>query len=88
MQKVRLASILVIIGLSFYPCSILSAEMQREPQAQSNQFRRIEQSAILKIAVTVGGLTLIGGQLWWFLGSKPKSQQAEAIDRNIDKSQL
>jgi plastocyanin domain-containing protein len=30
-------------------------------------------------AIALGGLSLIGTQLWWFLGSKPKSQKAEGI---------
>jgi plastocyanin domain-containing protein len=32
--------------------------------------------ALNKVAVTVGGLGLIGLELWWFLLSKPKSRQA------------
>jgi len=28
-------------------------------------------------AIAIGGLSLMVAQLWWFLGSKPKSQQAE-----------
>ena len=38
-------------------------------------FRRIEQPISLKIGVTLGGLALIGTELWWFLFSKTKSQQ-------------
>jgi len=29
------------------------------------------------VEIALGGLFLIGAQLWWFLGSKPKSQKAE-----------
>lgn len=43
------------------------------------QFRRIEQPIGLKTAVTLGGIGLIGLELWWFLFSKPKAVQA---DRN------
>ncbi|HBB34759.1 MAG TPA: hypothetical protein DDZ80_09775 [Cyanobacteria bacterium UBA8803] len=43
---------------------------------QTVQFRRIEQPLGNKIAVTLGGLGLIGLELWWFLLSKPKSRQA------------
>ena len=43
------------------------------------QFRRIEQPIGLKTAVTLGGMGLIGLELWWFLFSKPKAIQA---DRN------
>ncbi|PZV07039.1 MAG: hypothetical protein DCF22_22725 [Leptolyngbya sp.] len=44
--------------------------------AQSNQFQRIDQPLGNKIAVTLGGLGLIGLELWWFLLSKPKSLKA------------
>lgn len=85
MQKLRLAIILSSIGLSFSAFSLLASEMpmpkEVNPNAdRSSQFQRIEQPLVFKIAVTAGGLALIGAQLWWFLGSKPKSQQAEASD--------
>ncbi|NHC35342.1 cupredoxin domain-containing protein [Scytonema millei] len=51
--------------------------MQRSETEQESQFRRIEQPLWLKGAVTVGGLGLIGLELWWFLLSKPKSQKAK-----------
>ncbi|MBM0742353.1 hypothetical protein JOY44_12110 [Phormidium sp. CLA17] len=50
--------------------------------AQSNQFQRIDQPLSNKIAVTLGGLSLIGLELWWFLLSKPKSRKAIA-DRGV-----
>ena len=40
---------------------------------QSSQFRSIEQPFELKLAVTVGGLALIGLELWWFLLSRPST---------------
>lgn len=49
-------------------------EMQSTKQTE--QFRRIEQPLGNKVAVTLGGLGLIGLELWWFLLSKPKSRQA------------
>lgn len=45
---------------------------------ESTQFRRIEQPLSNKVAVTLGGLGLMGLELWWFLLSKPKSQKAAA----------
>lgn len=45
---------------------------------QTGQFHRIEQPLGNKVAVTLGGLSLIGLELWWFLLSKPKSQKVEA----------
>ncbi|MCA6553992.1 MAG: hypothetical protein IM585_18890, partial [Pseudanabaena sp. M135S2SP2A07QC] len=38
------------------------------------QFKVIDQPLINKILVTVGGMSLIGAELWWFLVSKPKSK--------------
>lgn len=43
---------------------------------KSEQFQRIEQPLSDRIVVTLGGLGLIGLELWWFLFSKPKAQQA------------
>jgi plastocyanin domain-containing protein len=53
---------------------------QTRQTGQTGQFRRIEQPIGNKVAVTVGGLGLIGLELWWFLFSKPKSQKAVAAD--------
>lgn len=57
----------------------MPAKHNMEPQpTESTQFRRIEQPLGNKVAVTLGGLGLIGLELWWFLLSKPKSQKVEA----------
>ncbi len=50
-------------------------KMDSHTAPQPNQFQRIEQPPGNKIAVTLGGLGLIGLELWWFLLSKPKSRQ-------------
>lgn len=42
------------------------------------QFHPLDQPLWMKGAVTVGGLGLIGLELWWFVLSKPKSRQATA----------
>jgi plastocyanin domain-containing protein len=47
------------------------------PQSSSTQFQRIDQPLANKVAVTLGGLGLMGLELWWFLLSKPKSQRVE-----------
>jgi plastocyanin domain-containing protein len=52
--------------------------MQPSQREQTGQFRPIEQPLRNKIIVTVGGLGLIGLELWWFLLSKPKSARAIA----------
>ncbi|MBF2021566.1 MAG: cupredoxin domain-containing protein [Hydrococcus sp. C42_A2020_068] len=52
--------------------------IQPSQNQPTEQFQRIEQPIVNKIAVTLGGLGLIGLELWWFLLSKPKSARAIA----------
>jgi plastocyanin domain-containing protein len=52
------------------------AQMLHQMSDRSGPFQRLEQPLSNKIIVTVGGLGLIGLELWWFLASKPKSRQA------------
>ncbi|AFY73584.1 hypothetical protein Syn7502_01516 [Synechococcus sp. PCC 7502] len=73
----KLTSILLSMGLSVGIASSMSAQ---EMKHNSAKFQPIEQPITLKIAIALGGLSLIGAQLWWFLGSKPKSQKAEISD--------
>jgi plastocyanin domain-containing protein len=73
----KLTGILLSVGLSLGIASTMSAQ---EMKHSSPKFQPIEQPISLKIAIALGGLSLIGGQLWWFLGSKPKSQKAEMSD--------
>lgn len=47
-----------------------SAQMQ--PTEPTPTFHRIDQPIGLKTAVTVGGIGLIGVELWWFLFSKSR----------------
>lgn len=70
-----------LAGLGFLLGAIsgaLAAEMPAEHTTERTQFRRIEQPLGNKVAVTLGGLGLMGLELWWFLLSKPKSQKVEA----------
>jgi plastocyanin domain-containing protein len=46
--------------------------------APNSQFRSVEQPLALKVGVAIGGLALIGVELWWFLFSKSPAQQAQA----------
>ncbi|MGL5794432.1 MAG: hypothetical protein ACRC06_08470 [Waterburya sp.] len=39
----------------------------------TSQFQKLEQPLALKLAVIVGGVGLIGAELWWFMGNKIKS---------------
>ena len=73
-----------LVGLGFLLGTIsgvMAAEtgmdsMNEQHAPSSNQFQRIEQPLENKIIVTVGGLGLIGLELWWFLFSKPKLRHA------------
>ena len=42
------------------------------------EFQKIEQPLGVKLGVTAAGVGLIGLELWWFLGSKPRSQKAQS----------
>lgn len=72
-----------LVGLGFLlgaTSGALAAQMPAETTAPNPQFRRIEQPLGNKLAVTLGGLGLIGLELWWFLLSKPKSQKVETSE--------
>ena len=71
-----------LVGLAFLlsMTGVAVAQMPVEmptSSAPASQFRRIEQPLSLKAGVTIGGIVLIGLELWWFLFSKTKAQQAE-----------
>lgn len=52
--------------------ALARTEMEMPPSAgeQVSQFQKIEQPVGLKLAVALGGLGLIGAELWWFMFSK------------------
>ncbi|MEE3717490.1 cupredoxin domain-containing protein [Tumidithrix elongata RA019] len=77
MLKIKLINLTISLILLGTIASSASAEMTEEHSTRSPQFQTVEQPLALKIGLTVGGLALISAQLWWFLFSKPKSQQAE-----------
>jgi plastocyanin domain-containing protein len=73
------ASLGMILGItSGEAVAQMPHSMERMQPSQNEQtgFQRIEQPLSNKIIVTVGGLGLIGLELWWFLASKPKSVKA------------
>lgn len=90
MNKSAIASAIASLGLALGIASSPAVaqtpheEMQRSEAERTSQFERIEQPLWLKGAVTVGGLGLIGLELWWFLLSKPKSQKAKT-ERGIQE---
>jgi plastocyanin domain-containing protein len=78
LNKYKIFAMLIGLGLLLGTAGNAVAQMSTEMPGHSSptgEFRRIEQPLGLKIGVTAGGLALIGLELWWFLWSKPKSQQ-------------
>ena len=69
-----------LVSLSFLLGTTSSPASAQMPE-QTKQFQRIEQPISLKIGVTLGGLALIGTELWWFVFSKTKSQQVRLKQR-------
>ncbi|NET27047.1 cupredoxin domain-containing protein [Okeania sp. SIO1I7] len=72
-QNTILTAILTL-SLLFGTASVSQA--QTESTETNNNFAHLEQPLHLKILVTLGGLGLIGAEVWWFLFSKTKSQKA------------
>ncbi|MBD2354740.1 hypothetical protein H6G41_08875 [Tolypothrix sp. FACHB-123] len=88
-KKTALIGSIVSFGILFGIASSkvvaqTSHEAHSSPTVQTNQFQRIEQPIGNKIAVTLGGLGLMGLEIWWFLLSKPKSQKAVATENVTD----
>ena len=70
-----------LAGLGFFLAltpniGLAEMEMPASAEKQASQFQKIEQPFGLKLAVVLGGLGLIGAELWWFMFSKTKSQKA------------
>ncbi len=73
-QQKSLLTLLLSLSLIFGNVQISNAKVKS--LESTNQFSPIEQPLPLKLLVTLGGLGLIGAEVWWFLLSKNKSQQA------------
>jgi plastocyanin domain-containing protein len=68
----KFAAILVSSIVSIFPMG--ESNMPHAPTDKS--FRKIEQPLPIRIGVVLGGLTLVGAEMWWFLGRKQQQQQA------------
>jgi plastocyanin domain-containing protein len=68
----KLAAILFGTIISIFPMG--ESNMPHSPKDRS--FRKIEQPLPIKISVVLSGLSLVGAELWWFLGRKQQQQQA------------
>jgi plastocyanin domain-containing protein len=71
------ASVGLMLGVPSQATAQMPHEMQSSETEQMNHFRRIDQPLWLKGAVTIGGIGLMGVELWWFLFSKPKSRKTD-----------
>ena len=69
----KLAAILIGTIISILPMG-MGTEMQHSPTNRS--FKPIARPLAVKVGVVLGGLTLVGAELWWFLGRKQQQQQA------------
>jgi plastocyanin domain-containing protein len=74
-----IAGLGLVLGLASSTIAQMPHDMnEMQPTEQAGQFRQIDQPLGNKIVVTLGGLGLIGLELWWFLLSKPRSRKATA----------
>jgi plastocyanin domain-containing protein len=60
------------------PVQAADMNHQMTDPSTSGRFQQIEQPLGVKAGVTLGGLALIGLELWWFLGSKTKPKTAQS----------
>lgn len=71
---------IINLSLLFFLLGNPQNAMAKMPETEveiPSQFTKIEQPLPLKIGITLGGIGLISLELWWFLFSKTKAQQAE-----------
>lgn len=71
-----IATIGVLLGMASGQAIAQMSHEVMPPTEPTGEFQRIDQPLWVKGAVTVGGLGLIGLELWWFVFSKPKPRQA------------
>ena len=78
-------SLTSLVGLAFWlvlTTNPVLAKLNKEVEMpvsgveQTSQFSKIEQPLGLKVAVALGGLSLISAELWWFKFSKTKSDKS------------
>ena len=71
-----------ILAIALATCPAIASSEDRLGAA--SHFQKIEQPLAAKIAVAVGSLGLISLELWWFLWSSRKTQQAKR-DRRVQE---
>jgi plastocyanin domain-containing protein len=73
-----------LLWASLTACGLLvstgskSVAMPTHSPEHTQEFRFIEQPLELKVGVTMGGLALIGLELWWFLLSKSPTKRKQS----------
>ncbi len=72
-NKKHIYSTVISLGLLLGTSQITVAQTPETKPESPSQFQSIEQPLPLKIGVTLGGLALIGVEMWWFLFSKTKA---------------
>ena len=76
-EKNRIATILIGLGLALGMTTGAVAQLSDDRNgARSEISRRIDRPLPTRIAVTLGGVTLIAAELWWFQFSKTQARQA------------
>jgi plastocyanin domain-containing protein len=75
MLNQRMVGLLAGLGLLLGTASDVTAFAPHEmaPSSPTRQFEQIEQPLGVKIGVAIGGLALIGLELWWFLLSQKQN---------------
>lgn len=74
MKKIKLV-LFTLISLSLIFGNISVSYAKIKSIETNSQFYRLEQPLQLKILVTLGGIGLIGTEVWWFLFSKIRSKK-------------
>ena len=77
-KKVIFSNIIGLVVLIFTASAGPAVSMSSDHSMTNPQFRSVEQPLALKAIVTLGGLGLIGLELWWFLWSQPKTQNSKS----------
>ncbi|NJL37559.1 MAG: hypothetical protein HC899_13070 [Leptolyngbyaceae cyanobacterium SM1_4_3] len=73
----RIATVSLLLGVTLGGAVAQESHQgMTHTTGEQTNFQRVDQPLWVKAAVTAGGISLIGLELWWFLLSKPKSRQA------------
>ncbi|MBL1177858.1 MAG: cupredoxin domain-containing protein [Pantanalinema sp. GBBB05] len=71
-----IATVSILLGITSGGTIAKMAHEEMPSTEPTGEFQPIDQPLWVKGAVTIGGLGLIGLELWWFVFSQPKSRQA------------